>query len=526
MTIDSNPILQAALEYQRKGFSVIPVHTKSKKPCFTWKGFQKKSATEEQIKKWWGKRPKANIGIVTGEVSGIVVVDIDKEEIPDWLPETLCSKTSKGWHYYYKYDPTRPIHNNVQVLGENIDIRGEGGYVVAPPSTHESGEKYEWRNEFNILELAEFPYEIFSQTEEQKKSEKNDDGSKAKKVNREGSRNNATTKFIGSILKKIDQSLWDTVGWEEVKRWNNEKNSPPLDEDELRTIWNSIKKKEINSQKDRKSGPAEELIELVINQGAVFFHTPLKEPFVRIIVNDHLENFWCKSEFFKHWLGGQFWDETNTSLSSDHLNKALGVFNAKALFSGKEHQLNNRVSEQENIIWYDLVNEKWQAVKITKSGWKIENEVPVLFERQKHQKPHFLPQRNGDVKKFLDFINIKNKKHQLLILVWLISCFVPNFPHPILIIKGQKGAAKSGLTKLLREVIDPSVMDKISFPKNAREFPQLIGHHWLLPFDNIRKLTHEQSDMLCKAVTGDSVSVRELFETLFRNSRYLFVYKY
>ena len=70
---------EAALNYQRAGFSVIPVK-KNKKPCLdSWKPYQTKRANERQIRQWWRRWPEANPAIVTGEISGVDVVDVDSE---------------------------------------------------------------------------------------------------------------------------------------------------------------------------------------------------------------------------------------------------------------------------------------------------------------------------------------------------------------------------------------------------------------------------------------------------------------
>lgn len=143
-----NEILQAALEYSRQGFSVIPVSRGDKKPLIKWQRYQHERANEEQIKQWWAKWPDANVGIVTGEISGIFVLDCDSDEgervIQEMgsLPRTAVAKTGKGHHYYFQH-PGVPIRNFARKL-PGLDLRGDGGYVVAPPSIHTTGVLYEW----------------------------------------------------------------------------------------------------------------------------------------------------------------------------------------------------------------------------------------------------------------------------------------------------------------------------------------------------------------------------------------------
>jgi len=97
-----NIMLEAALNYEKMGLSVIPVG-KDKKPLVEWKKYQLEQANEEQIKEWFIKSPQANIGVVTGLVSKLVVVDIEKDGSVQDLPATVISKTGgDGWHYFFK----------------------------------------------------------------------------------------------------------------------------------------------------------------------------------------------------------------------------------------------------------------------------------------------------------------------------------------------------------------------------------------------------------------------------------------
>lgn len=137
--------LKAALEYVEHGFYVFPLTPRSKKPL-TRNGFKNASNDSEQIKAWWGKTPNANIGIATGKISGLMVVDIDGEYPSNWpeLSNTMTVKTSKGLHYYFKYPKEEQVKCRTKVGGHDVDIRADGGYIVAPPSVHPDGGRYEF----------------------------------------------------------------------------------------------------------------------------------------------------------------------------------------------------------------------------------------------------------------------------------------------------------------------------------------------------------------------------------------------
>ena len=138
---------EAAVEYATMGFSVIPV-SRDKKPLIKWAEFQKRIATHDELSSWRQRWPEANVAIVTGSVSGIAVVDADGKEGERWIadnaPKTsVYSRTRKGVHAFYRI-PNGALVPNRARLAPEVDIRGEGGYVVVPPSIHESGHLYEW----------------------------------------------------------------------------------------------------------------------------------------------------------------------------------------------------------------------------------------------------------------------------------------------------------------------------------------------------------------------------------------------
>jgi hypothetical protein len=142
--------LEAALAYAEKfNFSVIPIRP-DKKPYIQWTEYQKRHATKDEIKQWFAKWPKAMIGIVTGEKSGVLVVDCDSEaayqKIQELLPDsfiTCIAKTPRGYHLYLIYPKGQTIGNAAGIM-PGVDVRGEGGYIIAPSSVNAEGKSYSW----------------------------------------------------------------------------------------------------------------------------------------------------------------------------------------------------------------------------------------------------------------------------------------------------------------------------------------------------------------------------------------------
>lgn len=163
---------RAALWYARKqGCAVFPLHTVDDgrcscgRPCGrdagkhprVSRGLLEASRDEAAVRAWWRQWPDANVGLATGKASGWVVIDIDTgkggeesltrlEAKHGALPPTAEVLTGGGGrHLYYAY-PLRHVPSTVGKLGRGLDVRGDGGYVVAPPSLHLSGESYTWKD--------------------------------------------------------------------------------------------------------------------------------------------------------------------------------------------------------------------------------------------------------------------------------------------------------------------------------------------------------------------------------------------
>ena len=164
---------EAAVKYVTVyGFSVIPCK-KDKKPLWealplnpdtgkpTWEPFQHRKPTEEEIEEWWGKWPSANIGIVTGSISNLAVIDLDGPEGMQSADKfNLCTPTvytpGGGMHLYYRY---RDGIGNAARIMPGVDVRGEGGYVLAPPSVNDVGAAYTYMSSMGLANtpLADFP---------------------------------------------------------------------------------------------------------------------------------------------------------------------------------------------------------------------------------------------------------------------------------------------------------------------------------------------------------------------------------
>jgi len=154
-----NDLSLAAKGYLKSGFSVFPCGI-DKRPL-TLNGFKAATADWDVVARWWEKNPSASIGIPTGK--GFFVLDVDLPDGPAALkklevefgplPGTLQQETGGGGkHYFFRMPEGATVRNSAGKLGPNLDIRGEGGYVIFPPSWHPSGNRYRFLNNLPIVE--------------------------------------------------------------------------------------------------------------------------------------------------------------------------------------------------------------------------------------------------------------------------------------------------------------------------------------------------------------------------------------
>lgn len=272
-------MLNEAIEYAKKGWKVFPLKENAKAPA-TSDGFKSATTDIEQITKWWKQNPKYNIGIATGQQSGISVIDIDGKEAMKALtdngitdsPETLIHKTIKGFHYILLYNPIYP-----QGAGflEKLDIRNEGGYIVAPPSEID-GQKYSVYKDKDVStwdSLSQFFRSYDPQNRQRDVSENKTVPEQPTWVTEyltegvpEGQRNDAGIRLAGYFRKKgIAEDM--TIA---IMQQFRERCSPPMKESELLNIVKSAWRYQISDTSYQGQGLENPIVDVNIANKRIF----------------------------------------------------------------------------------------------------------------------------------------------------------------------------------------------------------------------------------------------------------------
>jgi hypothetical protein len=239
-----NRKFEEAIKLREQGLSIFPVTTDKKPAVHSWKEYQERYATPEEIGEWWGEDNDFGIALVTGKLSGVVVIDDDrpKHDVKGEFKAvpTVTSKTgSGGWHYFYKH-PGYEVKNSAGQIEQYIDVRGDGGYVVLPPSRNQSG-AYEWSVSPFDMDFSEYPIQRESEQSALNQTATMGDPAWLQALTgvSEGGRNNAAASLAGKLMKLFPSTEWEGSVWP-VMEFVNTKNSPQLNHKELRRTYESV----------------------------------------------------------------------------------------------------------------------------------------------------------------------------------------------------------------------------------------------------------------------------------------------
>jgi hypothetical protein len=235
-------------------------------------------ATTDQgrIRKWWSRWPDANIGILTGAESGLVVVDVDNKSgkkgsdnlaalaaLHGGLPETLTATTGNGEHLFFKH-PGVAVKNAVSKIADGVDVRADRGYVVAAPSLHANGKRYTWKNADQspadlpdwLLEMLRENKEITNRMQNEERMETEEHAPSTEDSNiYQGERNQKLFTLGCSLRGQLAMQDGEIV--DRLLLYNMAKCIPPLDEKEVLLIAASVCKHPPESG-TKKSGAKQE----------------------------------------------------------------------------------------------------------------------------------------------------------------------------------------------------------------------------------------------------------------------------
>lgn len=269
----------------------------------------------------------------------------------------------------------------------------------------------------------------------------------------------------------------------------------------------------IKKEKKPKESKKTDLFIRLAQENMELFHTPNDESFASIKINGHCENILVDSKRCRKFLMRLYYKETGGYPGGQILKDTMDFLSAKALFDSPELELHLRYAEHEGAIYIDLGNDAWNQVCITKDGWAVieSKDSPVKFKRTQGMKAMPIPSRKGKIGDLRQFLNIENESDWVLIVAWLIGAMKPTGPYPILMIQGEQGTAKSTTAKLLKDLVDSSVVPSQSLPRSEHDLAIAASNSWLNSYDNLSEMPNHLSDAFCRIATGGGLRTRTLF---------------
>lgn len=229
--------------------------------------------------------------------------------------------------------------------------------------------------------------------------------------------------------------------------------------------------------------------------------------------NGSLAIYPIRSRAFKNFLSLLMFNSTGVAVGTEIINACINTLEAKAILEGEKYPLYNRVGQRDGDFYYDIGDDDWNIIKISPQGWNVIRHNVPLFRRYPHQKNQIMPnpEKPGDYLLLKKFVNLKHQKDMILVIVTVATYFIPDIPHAIIDFFGEQGSTKTTLMMILGLLADPSSLETLHLPRDRDQLIQMLQHHWVCPFDNASVLTTQQSDSLCRAVTGEGHSKRALY---------------
>ncbi len=279
----------------------------------------------------------------------------------------------------------------------------------------------------------------------------------------------------------------------------------------------------IEENGDGGRGPSQADILIDLAGAAELFHAADGTAFADLDINGHRETWPVRNKGFKRWLARQFYEATDGAPSSEALQSALNVVEAKAHFDAPERPVYIRVGGIDGSLYIDLGDEAWRAIEISTTGWRVVENSLVRFRRAAGMQPLPVPAPGGSVETLRSFLNVQSDTDFVLVVAWALAVLRNRGPYPVIVLSGEQGSAKSTFSAILRSLLDPNTAPLRALPREDRDLFTAANNGHVLAFDNVSGLPSWISDTLCRLATGGGFAVRQLYtdqdEVLFDAAR-------
>ena len=552
MTALSHPIStpDAATEYTRAGYRVVPVPFRAKNPGI--KGWNKLRLAIVDLPHYF-KAERQNIGMLLGEPSGwIVDVDLDHEraiELADtFLPKTTAIFGRPGKPRSHRlYRAARPVKSKQWVTKDArekkqsiVELRSTGLQTVVPPSTHESGELISWESsewhpadvdpDVLIESLERLAWAVREPSvrgaledacsEPRMKQPAIDDRFRRciadMKLIKAHDGKDGSRRLLAAACRTVEWDLDDARAVACIRAYGI--HAPFPREWSNTEILNRVRSAEDKCTRGLKvngapfprgRSQATGLVELCKHME--LFHDD-DASYATLSVNDHLETLSIRGKAFRRWLSRSHFQLDGVVPGGQALVDAINVLDGKALFEGKQRAVHVRLANHDGALYVDLADEQRRMVRVGSDGWELVTDAPVRFRRPRGMHALPVPVAEGSLQGLREFINLERDDDFILLLSWLVGTYRAGQPCPVLAFNSEQGSGKSTASRILRLLIDPNAAPIRAEPGDVRDLMIAASNSLVVAMDNLSRVPDWLSDAICRLSTGGGFSTRVLYE--------------
>ncbi|MFC1896811.1 hypothetical protein ACFL0Q_09205, partial [Thermodesulfobacteriota bacterium] len=241
------------------------------------------------------------------------------------------------------------------------------------------------------------------------------------------------------------------------------------------------------------------------------------------MIDGHRETIRTSSKAFTERISQDFYDKYGKGVPNRDIKDALNTIKGKAVNDGPLRKVHVRLAEAEDVIYIDLGDKAFNIITVTSDGWSVGPNSQIYFLRPPGMGELPYPVEGCSVGSLRKYTNLENPADFYLLVGFLIGCFHPSGPYPVLEVIGEQGSAKSTLIRVVKRLVDPSAVELRSLPRSLRDLSIQAANSWVLSYDNVSYIPDEISDALCRLSTGGGFATRTLYsdreETLFDAKR-------
>lgn len=205
--------------------------------------------------------------------------------------------------------------------------------------------------------------------------------------------------------------------------------------------------------------------------------------------------------------------KNNVTIGAEGLNNLIALLCAYAKNEGEPIQTFQRVGKYKGIFFYNLANDAGEIIKLTTKGYEVVQQSPIAFVGSRNTLEQVKPVYDPDVDVWTlkEYFNTSSEEDFTLLLIHILSCFIPETSHHVLMLLGNQGSSKSTVSKMIKTIVDPSIVDVSTMPKNKEDLILQLSTEYMIAFDNIGTLKPEYNDIFCQIVTGGNYVKRKLY---------------